>query len=196
MIQNVSRETMEMLQEFANLLLKWNKAINLIAKSTAEDAFNRHVLDSYQITRHIQFGKTWLDMGSGGGLPGIVLAIAAKAEGVDTEFTLVESDQRKCAFLRNAAVEFDLNAKIVAKRVEQHSQPAVSHVSARALAPLSQLLTYAQPFADDDTIYVFPKGQNHIAEVNEARNSWTFDAELIESDTQASSAIVIIRNLQ
>ena len=192
----VSRETDETLDDFAQLLLKWNKSINLISKSTISEVRERHINDSLQIIQHIEFQDTWLDMGSGGGLPGIVLAIAAKGRGADTKFTLVESDQRKCAFLRTATLQFDLNISVVSERVENIQHHPVDHISARALAPLSQLLTYAKPFFAPTTIAVFPKGQNHQAELIEAQKHWTFEAELLESNTQASAAIVLIRNLQ
>lgn len=193
---DVSRETNEALDDFAQLLLKWNKSINLIAKSTISEVRERHIEDSVQIARHIQFKDTWLDMGSGGGLPGIVLAIIAKGQGAKTVFTLVESDQRKCAFLRTAALQFGLNVTVVSERVENIQNFEADHISARALAPLTQLLAYSKPFFAKDTLAVFPKGQNHQAELLEARNHWTFEAELIESDTQASAAIMLIRNLQ
>lgn len=192
----VSRETNAMLDGFVQLLLKWNKSINLIAKSTTSEVRERHVDDSVQIAQHIQFRNTWLDMGSGGGLPGIVLAIVAKGQGADTAFTLVESDQRKCAFLRTAALQFNLNVTVISERIESISNFEADHISARALAPLGQLLTYAKPFFAEHTLAIFPKGQNHQAELDEARKHWTFEAELVESSTDAFAAIVLIRNLQ
>ena len=93
-----------------------------------QDVRERHIQDSLQIAKHVDFAQTWLDMGSGGGLPGIVLAIFAKTNGIPTKFTLVESDQRKSTFLQTAALEFDLNVQVVPKRIEDHDQPMVDHI--------------------------------------------------------------------
>ncbi|MGV6840323.1 MAG: 16S rRNA (guanine(527)-N(7))-methyltransferase RsmG [Planktomarina sp.] len=186
---------MENLQRFSEMVEKWNKSINLVSKLGEDDIFQRHVLDSLQIVQHVQFGETWVDFGSGGGFPGVVLAIAAKELNPDTQFTFVESDKRKCAFLTAVIAEFKLNAKPIPKRIEQIDPIRASHISARALAPLDVLLGYSLPHFGPNTLAVFPKGATHKEELDKAQKQWNFDCDLIKSSTNPDAALLMVRNL-
>ena len=120
---NVSRETMDRLESFAALAKKWNPSINLVARSTLADLWDRHIVDSAQVYRFApQNAVHWVDIGSGGGFPGIVVAAMAKELSPNTKFTLIESDQRKSTFLRTAARELDLKLTVLADRIE-HAPP-------------------------------------------------------------------------
>ena len=115
---SVSRETMERLEYFGELTAKWTVKINLIAKSTIPDIWNRHIIDSAQVFQYAESPQHWVDIGSGGGFPGIVMAILAKEHAPETKFTLIESDARKCTFLRTAARELGLNLYAITQRIE------------------------------------------------------------------------------
>ncbi len=190
----VSRETQQRFEEFETAVLKWNTTINLVSASQSRFLKHRHILDSAQIAEVVDFPKIWLDMGSGGGFPGIVMAIIAKERAPETRFCLVESDRRKCAFLMSVASQMDLRVTVHPNRIEAFEGPKAGVISARALAPLSQLISWSRPFATEETVGIFPKGQTHLEELKEAQNQWTFDAELVQSQTDSSAAIIKIRN--
>lgn len=188
----VSRETMERLEKFASLLIKWNPAINLVARSTIEDLWERHIVDSVQLARFLeQQPERWLDLGSGGGLPGLVLAIVSSDKSPDTRFDLVDSDQRKCTFLRQAVRELGLqNARVHSARIEDLQPMAADVVSARALTGLSVLCGYAAKHLTRDGFAVFPKGASFLNEVQEARLKWRFHIEEIESMTNKDARLL------
>lgn len=192
---NVSRETVERLTMFEAAVLKWNKAINLVSAAHSNDVMDRHIRDSLQIADHVEFQQNWLDMGSGGGFPGLVMAIVAKDVSPGTQFSLVESDKRKCAFLLSVIGDLGLNAKVHSQRVESYQSNAFDTISARALAPLSKLIELSKPFCHDATTCIFPKGRTHLAELAEAQKKWTFDYDLVQSTTDSSAALFKIRNI-
>lgn len=197
----VSRETLDRLSTYAALLEKWQTAINLVAPKTLPDLWARHFLDSAQLLALAPPGvKRWLDLGSGGGFPGLVIA----ALGVETVH-LVESDQRKGAFLREAARAMGVPATLHVKRIEA-VEPAALHqamggapevISARALAPLEALLPLAHRLAGPETVYLLPKGRQAGDELTAARRYWTIAAlEQLPSQTDAEANILRIRGLQ
>ena len=142
--QNVSRETYDDLVQFSDLVKKWTPKINLIAPSTIPEIWDRHIVDSAQLLQLAPKNfDCWVDIGSGGGFPGIIVAIYAKIEQPNATVTLIESDQRKATFLRTASRELGLNTKVIAERIEQVSAIGAGIVSARALATLSSLLPLA-----------------------------------------------------
>ena len=142
---NVSRETSLALDEYAALLRKWNSKINLVAPSTISEIHRRHLEDSAQIYPHIpEAAQTVVDIGAGAGLPGIILAILAKESRPDLKFVLVESDQRKATFCRTAIWTIGLSAEVKAQRIEALDRLNADLITARALAPLSRLLEYAE----------------------------------------------------
>ena len=190
---NVSRETMDHLHQYEALLCKWNPVINLVSKSTLNDIWRRHFLDSAQIFHLFpEQAGVWLDLGSGGGFPALVLAILAKDQSKDIRFILVESDTRKSVFLRTVIQELGLNAKVIAERIESLVDQQADILSARALAPLDKLLEYAEKHLKPEGIAVFPKGDKYRQETAEAKIKWRFDLTEIPSKTNPNGAILKI----
>lgn len=187
----VSRETAERLAAFVALLKKWQPAENLIAPSTIDTLWRRHVADSAQLTALFP-GSTWLDLGSGGGFPGVVVALLGAKH-----VHLVESNRRKCAFLRAAIRETVAPATVHEARVEEvlasWSEP-VDRISARALAPLADLLALAEPATKMGVPAAFMKGVDYQREVDDARSGWEFDLTVHPSRTEKGAAILDIRN--
>ncbi|MGB7244573.1 MAG: 16S rRNA (guanine(527)-N(7))-methyltransferase RsmG [Sulfitobacter sp.] len=192
---NVSRETSERLSAFVDLLTKWNSKINLVSKSSMEQVWIRHVWDSVQIYGLAPKGGLWTDLGSGGGFPGIVVAILALQASPDQRFVLVESDQRKATFLRVAIRELGLNATVDASRIESLPPANSDILSARALADLSTLLAFSDRHLSLGGIAIFPKGENWTKEVAAARAEWSFDLETHTSVTDPSAAILLVKGI-
>ena len=188
---NVSRETIEALEHFAALIEKWTAKINLISKASLPDLWSRHILDSAQLIkicpRHIQ---NWLDLGSGGGLPGVVVAILAKELIPTLSMTMVESDKRKSVFLRTAIRELDLNAAVLNARIEKLDPVQADVISARALAELDVLLALAEPHFGKNTVCLFQKGENWQKELSKAQQSWSFQCDITKSETQPGAIIL------
>ncbi|MBL0936847.1 MAG: 16S rRNA (guanine(527)-N(7))-methyltransferase RsmG [Rhizobiaceae bacterium] len=193
---DVSRETYEQLLIFERLFHHWNKSINLAASGSREDFWSRHIVDSAQLWRHQKTDTNWTDIGSGGGLPGIVVAVLGKPAGVTV--TLVESNRKKAAFLRSAAVELGLTAFVRPERVETAVQiltPAI--VSARALAPLSRLLDLTERWLRPEAgRALFPKGRDFQQEIREARDHWRFDLVEHASMVDAMSRVLELSNVE
>lgn len=192
----VSRETLERLQLLEHLVAKWNPAINLVSKPSMADFWERHVVDSLQLFRLAEADSlSWCDLGSGGGFPGLVIASVAKDTGSPTHVTLVESDRRKCVFLREAARQMDLQVTVVNERIEDMPPARATVVSARALAPLPKLCEFAFRHMAEIGQCLFPKGSKHLEELEEARRFWTFDLATHQSTTDPSASIIVLRNL-
>lgn len=188
---NVSRETEERLDAFQDLVRKWNPRINLVSAGSLTDLATRHIADSILVNSVVSDGvQRWLDIGSGGGFPGIVVAILRP----ETEVVLMESDQRKAQFLRTARRELRLNATIHSERVESAAPQQADVVSARALAPLNLLLHYATRHAKEGSVFVFPKGQTWEDEHQVAQSEWTYDMDVFDGLPGASGKILKIRN--
>lgn len=188
---DVSRETMERLDIYADLLQRWTKRINLVAPSTIAALWQRHFLDSAQLLRFAAPG-TWLDVGSGGGFPGAVIAIMAPT----TTVTLVESDQRKATFLRTVARETGVSFQVRAERIEALAPANVDRLSARALAPLSSLLKMAEAHLGSEGRAILMKGVSAQQEINQALEHWSFDCETYPSTTDKSAVILSIGNIK
>ena len=191
---NVSRETKERLGKLASAIERWNPRINLVSGKTIPDLWNRHILDSIQLADHSAGAKTWVDLGSGGGFPGLVLA--AMEEMAGTEFTLVESDSRKTAFLKEAARQMNIAINIRNQRIEEASTPDFDIVSARALAPLPKLLDYAALYLRPTGRCLFMKGANFEKELEDARKTWRFEVSLCQSRTDPQGRILVIEGLR
>jgi len=188
---NVSRETMDRLETYADLLEKWNPTINLVSKTTLSEKWQRHFLDSAQIWPQIpKNARDLIDIGSGAGFAGLVLAIIAKEKSPDLSFTLVESDARKCAFMRNTARAVDLDINIQTKRIETVEKMHADVLTARALATVSQLLGYGENILGSNGICLFLKGEACASEVEQARESWDFDASETNSLTHPSGKVL------
>ncbi|MCV3270014.1 16S rRNA (guanine(527)-N(7))-methyltransferase RsmG [Roseobacter sinensis] len=193
---DVSRETLERLGRYHDLLLKWSSRINLISKSSTFDVWNRHIWDSAQVYRLADSKMRWADLGSGGGLPGVVLAILTKENAPDTTFTLVESDVRKATFLRTVIRELDLNATVIVSRIEAATPLDAQVLTARALADLSDLLSFAQRHLSPDGQALFLKGETWEKEVETARESWSFELAAHKSKTNPNAAILEVREIE
>jgi 16S rRNA (guanine527-N7)-methyltransferase len=242
---DVSRETLERLATYEALLRQWQKAVNLVAPSTLDALWHRHFADSAQIVRLAPVGaRSWVDLGSGAGFPGLVVAILlagspsprlrgeghgeavlpargegrqhtpeqasaphpsplpaeGRREGMATRVTLIESDSRKCAFLREVARKTGVAVDILSTRIELAATQAKVKppevVSARALAPLDRLLGLAAPLFTPSTVGVFLKGRDAALEIETAAKAWTFAVEMVPSITEATGRVVVIRDLQ
>jgi 16S rRNA (guanine527-N7)-methyltransferase len=183
---DVSRETINRLRAYQALVLKWTKKINLVGKADIAEFWHRHILDCLQLIPLMPANvKTAIDLGSGAGLPGIILAIAA-----NLDVTLIEADQRKAAFLRTVILELDLRATIVPRRIEAtHLSPA-SLITARALAPLPKLLELSSGKLAPDGQCLFMKGENAEIELTDARNQWQMKVERFASRTSPTATIL------
>ncbi len=195
---DVSRETLERLQIYVDLVLKWQPAQNLIAPSTIPDIWTRHVVDSLQTQWSFPEAKIWVDIGSGAGFPGVVTAILL-ADDADAHVHMIESNQRKAAFLRTALRETDSRGTVHPGRIEsvakEWSHGPVDGVSARALANLDLLLRLSEPFTATGAKAVFHKGQDFQREVNEASDSWAFDLVEKESLVDPVSRMLLLSNI-
>ena len=193
---NVSRETEAQLHDLVALVKKWNPVINLIARSSIPDIWSRHIEDSAQIVALANLSGPWIDVGSGGGFPGIVAAICLKEIAPTTSVALIESDVRKAAFLRQAAVALELNCETHSSRIESLTLPRAATFSARALAPLPTLLQYAERLVEKDGVCLFMKGQTYHEELAAAQKSWSFEHDIVQSQTDRKAAVLKIRNIR
>ncbi len=189
---NVSRETLERLRRYLALLTRWQARINLVGASTLADPWRRHMLDSAQLAPLIpDEARVLVDLGSGAGFPGLVLAAIRPA----LETHLVESDARKCAFLAEAAREMGLKVEIHARRIEAMAPIAADVVTARALAPLEKLVGWAAPFLAPGAICLFPKGRAVESELTESTRHWTMTVERIASRSDSSGLVLRLRDI-
>ncbi len=196
-IEDVSCETREKLRAFEDLILKWTARINLIAKSTRPVVRERHIIDSVQFWPLAPDTDHWVDLGSGGGLPGLVVAIMARGEGRTCRFTLIESDQRKATFLRTAARELDLpHVTVLNHRIEDALPQFGGVVSARALAPLSALLPMVARHLAADGTAILAKGKSAAAEIADARQNWRFEIEAFPSTTDENASLLRLRRIE
>jgi 16S rRNA (guanine527-N7)-methyltransferase len=191
--RDVSRETMTRLARYEDLLRKWNPAINLIARSTVDSIWDRHFRDSIQVFDVApESAKSWADLGSGGGFPGMIAAILAAEERPRQHVTLVESDQRKAAFLATVARETGVDVTIISERIEDVGPLGAEILSARALAPLSRLLEHAERHLAPGGIALFLKGAAWREEVQQALESWRFTYENRVSVTDPAATVLTI----
>jgi 16S rRNA (guanine527-N7)-methyltransferase len=182
----VSRETADRIDAFVPLLLRWNARINLIASMTEATVRQRHVVDSLQLLPLVPPGEGALaDLGTGGGFPGLVLAMA-----LDRPVHLVEADRRKAAFLQTAAAELGLpHVTVHAARIEAVVLPPLSVLTARALAPLKTMLPWAERLLAPEGVAIFPKGRTALEELEATAPGWTMTAERFKSSTDADASI-------
>lgn len=192
---NVSRETLDKLQAFADLVQKWTSKINLISKPSVPEVWDRHILDSAQLYDLAPSSGHWIDLGSGGGFPGIVVCTLAQGQGADQTFTLVESDQRKSTFLRTAIRELSLDARVLTQRIEEIAPMQAGILSARALADLDALLGFAEMHLKPGGTALFPKGAQWEKEHRDAQIQWSYDCDPIKSKTNPDAAILKIKDI-
>lgn len=192
---NVSRETFERLATYVDLVKRWNPKINLVSRNSLENIWDRHILDSVQVYRCADSFDTWADLGSGGGFPGMVCAILAAEENPGASFNMIESDQRKSAFLRNVARECGIRCAVTSKRIEMVDPLAANIISARALADLRTLLSFCDRHLHTNGTALLPKGANWKKEMEDAREEWKFEAEAITSLTEPQAVILKINGV-
>lgn len=181
---------------YARLLEKWQPTINLVAASTLPDLWRRHIADSLQVAAAVSDARIWVDLGSGGGFPGLVTAIVL-ADVPGARVHLIESDKRKAAFLRTVSRETGAPAEVHAARIEDvvaaWTDPAPDAVSARALAYVPQLVTYAAPFLRAGAVGVFLKGESVDAELTQLDAAHKFEIESIPSSIDKAGRLLIVR---
>jgi 16S rRNA (guanine527-N7)-methyltransferase len=196
--QNVSRETGQRLEMFIDLLIKWNARMNLVGSGEITRLRERHIADSLQLLRFISpDAMSFLDIGSGAGFPGLILAMALQ-DRCDAKFTLIESNGKKCAFLREAARVTQTRVQIINRRIEAFAagELVVDILSARALAPVDKLVQFAQPFLGINSQCLFLKGQYVDEELTKASKCWIIKSEIHSSQTDPSGKILVISDIQ
>ena len=194
----VSRETEERLALLVSELGRWQAAKNLVASATLADVWTRHIADSLQIFGLAEGRERWLDLGSGGGFPGLVIGICLAEQGKG-QIDLVESNARKCAFLRHAARVTGAPVKVHAARIEDvigDFTGKVDVVTARALAPLPQLLVWCEELLRTGTLGLFPKGQHLDTELTDSARYWKIQATTVSSVTDAAARILMVRSAE
>jgi 16S rRNA (guanine527-N7)-methyltransferase len=192
----VSRETAARLDRFVALLLEWRDRMNLIAASTVPVLWTRHVADSLQLLAIAPAARKWADLGSGAGFPGLPIACAL-ADQTSAEVHLIESNKKKAGFLREAIEVTGAPAIVHAERVADFARGfrgALDVVTARAVAPLPELLSIAYPLLKSGAQGLFPKGQDVEAELTEATKCWSIQASFVPSRTDPKARIVVIRD--
>ena len=189
--RDVSRETLERLTVFADLLVRWNARINLVSARDFDQLWARHIADSLQLMPDLPIGAGFIDLGSGGGFPGLVLAIVT-----NNPVTLIESDLRKASFLREAARATAAPATVHTGRIEVAQLPPTGIVTARALAPLPQLLAWATRFLDADGICLFLKGRGVGAELTAALAEWHMTVSQRASRTDPDGVILSLSGIR
>lgn len=192
-----SAETQARLAAFEALVARWNPKINLVSPASLTEIRRRHTDDSAQLFEFAapQQGH-WVDLGSGGGFPALIVAILAQEQAPQLRLTCIESDRRKAAFLAIAARELRPPVNVLARRIEDAPPQAADFVSARALAPLGRLIPLALRHLAPDGIALFPKGARHAIEVAEARRHWRFALEEAPSRTEDGARLLKLRNIE
>lgn len=188
---DVSRETSQRLIVFAELLQRWNQRINLVSPHDLPHLWDRHIADSLQLLEELPPGAPFVDLGSGGGFPGLVLAIAN-----DSPVTLVEADQRKASFLREAARATGTTANVIVKRIEQADLPPTRYLTARALAPLPRLLDWSARFLAADGVCLFLKGRGAEDELTAAATEWHMAVSRRRSRTDPDGVILRLSEIR
>jgi 16S rRNA (guanine527-N7)-methyltransferase len=194
----VSRETSERLDRFVDLLLDWQRRVNLVAPSTEPVLWTRHIADSLQLLTLAPDARIWADLGTGAGFPGLVAACAL-ADSPGALVHLVESNGKKVAFLREAVRAVGAPAVIHQLRAADFAReapPGIEAVTARALAPLLELLAAAYPLLKRGAMGLFPKGQGAAAELTEAAKCWRIQETLAVSRTDPKARIIVVRGLE
>lgn len=195
-LKRVKPDVGRRLDVYVELLQKWQRTINLVAPSTLREIWHRHIADSLQVQVAAPEARLWVDCGSGGGFPGLVTAIVL-SEIPDAEVHLIESDKRKAAFLRTVSRETGLRTEVHAARIEEVVSawrgPPPDAVSARALAPLSKLVDYAEPFLQSGAVGVFLKGESVDAELTQLDGAHKFTIESIPSSIDQAGRLILVR---
>jgi 16S rRNA (guanine527-N7)-methyltransferase len=191
-ILGVSRETLRRLESYVDLVGSWNRRINLVSAASLADVWRRHILDCGQLIRHIDpAARVLVDLGSGAGLPGLILGILGIPD-----VHLIEADQRKAAFLREAARVTKTTATVHARRAETVPTFPADLVTARALAPLSQLIGLGAPFMTPETVCLFLKGESVQDELTAAQKKWIMRTQILASLADPTGHILRVEGLR
>lgn len=195
-LAGVSRETSERLDIYSALLTRWNPRINLVSRSSLSEHRSRHFEDSAQLY-HLATHPVghWVDLGSGGGFPGLIIAILAAERGTPARVTLVESDARKSVFLRTVIRETGISATVITGRIEQVPPLGADMVSARALADLNTLLRHAARHLAPGGTALFPKGATWRDELPAAQSTWHFTLHVAKNKIEPGAVILHVRGL-
>lgn len=197
LVPGVSRETCTRLDRYAGLLKKWSPAINLVGKGTLNDICTRHIADCAQLFRYRRPGsRHWCDLGSGGGLPGVVIAVLARELAPEMTVSMIESDQRKAAFLQICIQDLALDARVLCRRIESTPGQEADTLSARALAPLVQMMPWIVRHLARGGTALLPKGRGATDEIKVASREWSFDLDLHQSITSVDACILEMRNIR
>ena len=193
---NVSRETIKRLRIFESVIKRWAPAINLVSRNDRDYIWERHIADSLEMVGVAPASfQHWLDLGSGGGFPGVVVAIIALENKTAGRVTLVESDKRKAVFLREALRETGSHAEVVNERIESIAHQDADVVSARALASLTSLIDLSTPHMTTPAVGVFAKGKKWREELREAQQKWSFKYTHHQSKLNPEAAILKIEGI-
>ena len=191
-ILNLNKKQLEKIEFFLTSIVDYNKHTNLIGKSTIENIWDRHVLDCLQLTKHIAHkNMKIIDLGTGAGLPGILLSIVGYKN-----VQMVDSVKKKTDFVRKIIKELSLSAKIFNKRIEKPPVSQHDIVISRALAPLTKLLTYARMYSNKNTTSLFLKGRSVNSEISMAMNDFIFDYKKIKSSSSSDGFILEVKNIK
>lgn len=194
---DVSRETKDRLVTYVELLRKWNSRINLVSKPTLTDVWTRHVADSVQLVRLVTVeDQIWLDLGTGGGLPGLVIAIILHEEAPRARVVMIESDARKCAFLRTVVRETGVSADVINARIEQVAPISADIITARALADLTTLCSFVNRHGKPQVKALLPKGRSWRDELTQAKANWHFKHKAHPSNTDQQAVILEIEEIE
>ena len=194
---DVSRETEEALLHLKDLVIEWNPTINLVSKNSIGELWDRHIIDSAQIfVKFLPKDGFWVDFGTGGGFPGLVLAVLGRHLSPKLRFLLVESDRRKCSFLKRVSRDLTLSVDIRNSRVENIDLEKVDYLSARAVSQLNDLLFMSENIVSRETVCFFLKGKGYKKEVANARENWNFKLSTVSSVTSENGKLLILNGLE
>ena len=193
---NVSRETLNGFYEYETLLSKWNEKINLVSKNTLVDIWERHFLDSGQIIKHVEAsGKRWVDVGSGAGFPGLVVALLLRDRKIDCDLVLVEKNQKKGFFLNEVIRKLNLSVEVVNGNIDTLEPLNADILTARAFSELNNLIEIAFRHRKKEGICLFLKGENYRIELDKTLNYWFFDYDIVDSLSSSSGKIIRVKKI-
>ena len=193
---DVSRETLNSFYEYEALLSKWNEKINLVSKNTLVDIWERHFLDSGQIIKHVEAsGKRWVDVGSGAGFPGLVVALLLRDRKIACDLVLVEKNPKKGFFLNEVIRKLNLSVEVVNDNIDILEPLNADILTARAFSELNNLIEIAFRHRKKEGICLFLKGENYRVELDKTLNYWYFDYDIVESLSSSSGKIIRVKKI-
>ncbi|MDC3092375.1 16S rRNA (guanine(527)-N(7))-methyltransferase RsmG [Paracoccaceae bacterium] len=193
---NVSRETLNDFYEYKTLLAKWNEKINLVSKNTLVGIWERHFLDSGQIIKNVEAsGKRWVDVGSGAGFPGLVVALLLRDRKINCDLVLVEKNPKKVFFLNEVIRKLKLSVEVVNDNIHTLEPLNADILTARAFSELNNLMEIAFRHRKKEGICLFLKGKNYSIELDKTLNYWFFDYDIVSSLSSSSGKIIRVKKI-